>query len=115
VKIWLLDNSKNIDSYENRRFYEEANKIGIDFSFVAIDEFDLIIASDMQYDSPYTGQPGNVVDCLIPRLGSGATYFALSTLRHLEQGGAFSLNSSRSIEVGRDKNMPMEIYQFVQM
>jgi gamma-F420-2:alpha-L-glutamate ligase len=95
--------------------YEEANKIGIDYSFVAIDEFDLIIASDTQYDSPYTGQPGNGVDCLIPKLGSGATYFALSKIRHFEQRGVFSLNPSPSIEVGRDKNMPMEIYQFVQM
>ena len=32
MKIWLLDRSKNIDGYENRRFCEEANKIGIDSS-----------------------------------------------------------------------------------
>ena len=103
MRIWLLDKSKNTSTYENRRFCEEANKIGIDFSFVAVDDFDLIVASDTHYDTPYDGQPGNGVDCLIPRLGSGATYFALSALRHLEQGGIFTLNSSRSIEVGRDK------------
>lgn len=68
-----------------------------------MDDFDLIVASDTHYDTPYDGQPGNGVDCLIPRNGSGATYFALSALRHLEQGEIFTLNPSRSIEVGRDK------------
>jgi RimK family alpha-L-glutamate ligase len=103
MKIWLLDKSKNIDSYENRRFSEEAVKLGIDFSFVAVDDFDLIVASDTHYGTPYDERPGKEIDCLISRLGSGATYFALSALRHLEQGGIFTLNPSRSVEVGRDK------------
>lgn len=103
MKIWLLDKNKNFTSYENRRFNEEAIKNSFDYSFIAVDDFDLIVASDAHYDIPYDGTPGNGVDCLISRLGSGATYFALSALRHLEQGGIFTLNPSRSVEVGRDK------------
>ena len=53
MRIWLLDKSKNTSIYENRRFCEEADKIGIDFSFVAVDDFDLIVASDTHYDTPY--------------------------------------------------------------
>jgi RimK family alpha-L-glutamate ligase len=84
MNIWLLDKSKNIESYENRRFSEEAAKIGIDFNFVAVDDFDLIVASDTHYDTPYDERPGKEIDCLISRLGS-------------------TLNPSRSVEVGRDK------------
>lgn len=103
MKIRLLDKDKNIESYENRRFREEALDAGIDYSFLATEDFDLIVPSDTSHDRPYEGHTRNNVDCLIPRLGSGATYFSLSALRYLEQGGIFTLNPSRSIEVGRDK------------
>ncbi|UCD43707.1 MAG: hypothetical protein JSV69_10870 [Chloroflexota bacterium] len=75
----------------------------MDYSFLATEDFDLIVPSDTSHDRPYEGHTSNNVDCLIPRLGSGATYFSLSALRYLEQGGIFTLNPSRSIEVGRDK------------
>ena len=103
MKIWIIDKSKNFDSYEIRRFNEEALRTGIDYSFISVDDFDLIVARDTHYDTLYQESSGNEVDCLISRLGSGATYFALSALRHLEQGGIFTLNPIRSVEVGRDK------------
>ena len=99
MEIWLLDKNNNIDGYENRRFRTVADEEAIEFRFLAIEDFDLIVASDKTNG----GQLRNKVDCLIPRLGSGATYFSLSALRHFEQGGTFTLNPSRSIEVGRDK------------
>jgi hypothetical protein len=43
----------DISSNENRRFLEEANKLGIDYSFVAVDVFDLIVAIDTRFDTPY--------------------------------------------------------------
>jgi len=42
-----------VSSYENQIFCEEANKSGIDFSFGAVNDFDLIVASDTHLETPY--------------------------------------------------------------
>ena len=71
MKIWLLDKNINITSNENYRFYKEAISSGIEYEFIAVDDFDLLIASEPNYNKPYPGQPNKGVDCIISCLGSG--------------------------------------------
>lgn len=42
-------------------------------------------------------------DCVIPRTGSGTTYFSSAVIRQFEQLGVYVLNTSRSIEIAKDK------------
>lgn len=109
MKIWLLDKARNFDSYENRRFQEEAERLGLDLLLVAPEEFDIIVPGAGRQSLLHNGRPGELADCLLSRFGSGATYFALATIRHLEKLGLFVLNSSQSIEVGRDKLATLQI------
>lgn len=46
MKIWLLDKNINITSNESYRFYKEAINSGIEYEFIAVDDFDVIIASE---------------------------------------------------------------------
>jgi len=109
MKIWLLDKARNFDSYENRRFQEEAERLGLELLLVAPEEFDIIVPGTGRRSLLRHGRPGELADCLLSRFGSGATYFALATIRHLEKLGLFVLNSSQSIEVGRDKLATLQI------
>lgn len=102
MKAWLLDKEQNFNSYENRRFQDEAEELHIDLRMVAPEEFDIILAGANE-SILYKGRPDDFANCLITRFGSGATYFALATVRHLENLGLLVLNSSQGVEVGRDK------------
>lgn len=109
MKIWLLDKQENFNVYENIRFQDEAEKIGIDLRMVAPVKFDIIITEEGKGKILYDGVAGNQVNCLISRLGSGTTYFALATVRHLESLGLLVLNPSHSIEIGKDKLATMQV------
>jgi gamma-F420-2:alpha-L-glutamate ligase len=109
MKIWLIDKKQNFESHENKRFQDEAEKMGIELRKVAPENFDIVIAGGEQGRILYEGNCEDQVKCSITRLGSGTTYFALATLRHLENLGILVLNSSDSIEVGRDKLATMQV------
>ncbi len=48
-------------------------------------------------------------DFLLPRMGSGTTYFALAVIRHLECLGVYTFNSSQSIDTVKDKLFTLQI------
>lgn len=101
MKVWLL--AKNFNSYGNRRFKEEAERMGIELQKVVPEEFDIIVTKEGRKSILYKGNYVDLPDCLIPRMGSGSTYFALAVIRHLERLGIFVVNSSQSIETAKDK------------
>jgi len=109
MKIWLIDKNKNFESHENTRFRDEAEKMGIELRMVAPEKFDIVIAGGEEGRILYEGNCEDQVKCSVTRLGSGTTYFALATLRHLENLGILVLNSSDSIEIGRDKLATMQV------
>lgn len=109
MKIWLIDKKDNFKSHENTRFQDEAERMGIELRMVAPERFDIVIAGGEQGRILYEGNREDQVKCSVTRLGSGTTYFALATLRHLENLGILVMNSSDSIEVGRDKLATMQV------
>lgn len=101
MRVWILAKEKNFRSYENRRFQEEAEKMGIELQLVAPAQFDIIVTKEK--GSILLNSSADLPDCLIPRMGAGTDYFALAVIRHLERLGVFVLNSSQSIETAKDK------------
>lgn len=109
MKTWIIAKEENFDSYENRRFQEEAKKMGIELRMVAPEDFDIIVTKEGRKSILHNSTPVNLPNCLIPRMGAGTTYFALAVIRHLERLGVFALNSSQSIETARDKLATLQI------
>lgn len=109
MKVWVLAKRGGFNSYENRRFCEAAEKMGIELQLVAPEEFDIITTKEGQRSILYNGDPVDLPDCLIPRMGAGTTYFALAVIRHLEKLGVFILNLSYTIETAKDKLATLQI------
>jgi len=103
MKVWILTKRDYFGAYNNLRFKEVAKEKGIDLSFVAPEDFDIIVTKEGKKSIRCNGEYVNLPDCLIPRMGSGTTYFALAVIRHLESQGVFVLNSAESVESAKDK------------
>jgi RimK family alpha-L-glutamate ligase len=102
MKVWFLIKDGE-DDEENRRFKEEAEKEHIEVQFVRSEDFDIVITKEGRKSVLYNGNYTNLPDCLIPRRGASTTYFDLVVIRHLEKLGIFTVNSSHSVEIAKDK------------
>ena len=51
----------------------------------------------------YAGEPADLPDCVIPRVGAVVDYFGLAIMRQLETLGVLMFNPTPSIEISRDK------------
>ena len=103
MKVWILAKKEAESSYNNLRFKEAAEKEGIGISFVNPEDFDIISTKQGKSSVYYKGENVKLPDCLIPRMGSGTTYFAHAIIRHLEHLGVLALNSSDSVAMAKDK------------
>lgn len=109
MKIWILAKKQNFTNYENSRFKEEAEKFGIDLEFVSAEDIDILVTKDREKSILFNGSYVSPPDCLIPRRGAHTTYFDLAIIRHLEKLGVLVVNSSRSIEIAKDKLATIQI------
>ena len=107
MRGWLLyddsDGSKKQDDYASGRLLECAEKNGIDLRIVRPAEFDLVVTRDDRKGVELNGDVVKLADFLLPRTGSGTTYYGLAVIRHLERLGVVSVNSSQGIETVKDK------------
>jgi len=109
MKIWVLAKKTATESYGNRRLLEEAEKENITLEIVSPEDFDIIVTKEGKRSILHNSQLVQLPDCLIPRMGSGTTYFALAVIRHLEKLGVFVVNSSLGIETAKDKLSTLQI------
>lgn len=58
----------------------------------------------------YDGKPLRKCDAVIPRIGASVTFFGTAVVRHYEQMGVFTLNTSQSINLSRDKLRAAQIF-----
>ncbi len=103
MKIWIFAKKENQKNYENKRFAEEAAKMKIKLDFVSPEDFEIIEPRVSNLTILYKHKPIELPDCVIPRMGSGTTYFGLAVLRQLEQIGVCLINHARGIESSKDK------------
>lgn len=109
ISTWILINEGRQGTYSVKRFLETAEEYEVAVQTVVPREFDIIATKEGKKSIRYQGRLVDMVDCLVPRMGSATTYFALAVIRHLERIGVFVLNSSLSIETAKDKLATMQI------
>lgn len=107
MKGWIIykDCEENLkpESFEVQRFVEVATEQGIDLKVLRPEQFDLIVTREDKKSIFVDGVPDALPDFVLPRMGAGTSYFALSILRHLEKLGVPCINSSVSVETVKDK------------
>ena len=94
--------SRNPKSYSTRRLREAARARGHNVRILDTLRFSIVIQQGrpkLYYDNKPLRRP----DGVIPRIGSSITFYGTAVVRHFEQMGVFTLNSSQSINVSRDK------------
>src|SRR3989344_2645188 len=103
MKVWILAKKGWGDTYHNKRFKEVAKELGIECFIVNPEDVDIVATKEGKSSIYFMGKNVSLPDCLIPRMGSGTTYFAHAIIRHLEHLGVLVLNSSDSVALAKDK------------
>jgi len=104
MHIWLLAKRENFENYENVRFRQVAERMGIRLTLVAPDDCEILATHGGRKSILLCGEEiTEFPDCVIPRTGSGTTYFTSAVIRQFEHLGVHVLNGSRSIEIAKDK------------
>ena len=107
MKGWVIyrDDATQLrpEAYEVHRLVEEAKKEGIDLEVFKPEQFDLIVTREDDRSILINSEKRELPDFVIPRMGSGTTYFTLAILRHMERLGIYVLNGPESIEIVKDK------------
>lgn len=109
MKGWIICKEKNMDAYENKRFQEVAQEEGIELELRDPSDFDIIATRGGRKSLIYQGQEVSLPEFVLPRMGSGTTYFGLAVIRQLERLKVPVINSAESIEKAKDKLHTIQI------
>ena len=100
---WILYKRKIDNSYETQRLVEEFEKQDIKVRVVNPQDVDIYVDRDDRKSIRVGGKARALPDFVIPRTGSGTTYFIKAIIRHLERLGVILINGSDSIDTVKDK------------
>ena len=91
------------ESWETRKLVEEFENQGIKVRVVNPQDVDIFVDRDDRKSILVAGKSRALPDFVIPRTGSGTTYFIKAIIRHLERLGVILINGSDSIDNVKDK------------
>lgn len=97
------------ESYEVDRLVSAAPEHGYEAQVVNPDDVDLLVNSEGQNGVYRDGEPAELPDFVIPRMGSMTGYYALSVLRQLEQLGVYCLNGAKAVLLAQDKLLQLQV------
>ena len=100
---WILFKRDLKESYETQRLVEEFQNTGIKIRVVNPQDVDIFVDRDDRKSILVAGKSRPLPDFVIPRTGSGTTYFIKAIIRHLERLGVILINGSDSIDNVKDK------------
>lgn len=113
MKCWILYKRTQAEispeAYEINHLLDRAAKHGVEACVVKPDQVELIVTREGSRSILLDGEPTEVPDFVLPRMGAGTTYFALAVIRHLERLGVHCINSAASIEAVKDKLLTQQI------
>lgn len=109
MKGWIICKKGNMNAYENRRFKEVAKEECFELELHDPSDFDIIATKRGRKSLIYQGQEVSLPEFVLPRMGSGTTYFGLAVIRQLERLKVPVINSAESIERAKDKLHTMQI------
>ena len=100
---WILYKNPIEESWETNRLVEEFTKQDIEIRVVNPNDVDIFVDRDDRKSIIVGGKPRALPDFVIPRTGSGTTYFIKAIIRHLERLGVTLINGSKAIDTDKDK------------
>ena len=100
MKLAILSRSPR--AYSTKRLKEAAKTRGHDVRILDTLKFSILVDQEGP-DLFYSNKPLGSYDAAIPRIGSSITFYGTAVVRHLEQMGITTLNSSQAIRISRDK------------
>ena len=106
---WILYKRKIENSYETQRLVEEFEKQDIKVRVVNPQDVDIYVDRDDRKSIRVGGKARPLPDFVLPRTGSGTTYFIKAIIRHLERLGVILINGSESIDAVKDKLYSQQI------
>lgn len=95
--------------YEVERLMETAPKWGYELQVVDPHDVELLATGGEFLGLFLNGERVPLPDFVIPRIGSGTTYFAMAVLRQLEGLGVYCLNGAEAVDSARDKLKHLQI------
>ena len=106
---WILYKKDIEESYEIQRLVEEFEKQDISIRVVNPQDVDIFVDRDDRKSIRVSGKLRKLPDFVLPRTGSGTTYFIKAIIRHLERMGVILINGSNSIDAVKDKLYTQQI------
>ena len=100
---WILYKHPVEESWETQKLIEEFEKQEIKIRVVNPQDVDIFVDRDDRKSILVAGKSRTLPDFVIPRTGSGTTYFIKAIIRHLERLGVILINGSDSIDNVKDK------------
>ena len=109
INGWILYKNDIEESYETQRLIEEFEKQDLKVRVVHPDDVDIFVDRDDRKSILVSGKARALPGFVIPRTGSGTTYFIKAILRHLERMNVVMINGSDSIDGVKDKLYTQQI------
>ncbi len=100
---WILYKNPIEESWETNKLVEEFTKRDIKVRVVNPNDVDIFVDRDDRKSIIVGGKPRALPDFVIPRTGSGTTYYIKAIIRHLERLGVILINGSDAIDNVKDK------------
>ena len=106
---WIIHKKELGENHEVSRLVEEFEKRDIKIRVVNPQDVDIFVDRDDRKSIIVGGEPRRLPDFVLPRTGSGTTYFIKAIIRHLEQLGVTMINGSDAIDNVKDKLYSQQI------
>ena len=106
---WILYKKDISESWETQRLVEEFEKQDILIRVINPQDVDIYVDRDDRKSILVAGKARALPDFVIPRTGSGTTYFIKAIIRHLERLGVTLINGSNAIDTVKDKLYTQQI------
>ena len=106
---WVLYKNVVSESWETQKLVEEFEKQDIKIRVVNPQDVDIFVSRDDRKSILVAGKARGLPDFVIPRTGSGTTYFIKAIIRHLERLGVVLINGSAAIDTVKDKLYTQQI------
>ena len=106
---WIIHKKALGENHEVKRLVEEFEKRDIKIRVVNPQDVDIFVDRDDRKSIIVDGVPRKLPDFVLPRTGSGTTYFIKAIIRHLERLGVVLINGSEAIDAVKDKLYSQQI------
>ena len=106
---WIIHKKELGENFEVERLVEEFEKQSVNIRVVNPQDVDIFVDRDDRKSIIVSGQQRKLPDFVLPRTGSGTTYFIKAIIRHMERLGVTMINGSESIDAVKDKLYSQQI------